>query len=383
MKKILVLLFFLLMPCFVFAQGQPEYDLAMKSNDLVLSKADSNLIAGETIRVYATVINNGQKDAAGVVAFFVGGKTVGTTAVSVRVGGVKDEVYVDFTLPSSDFNIMAKVVEVDPRDDVLTNNEALSRMFHVQTDADSDGQGDEVDADDDNDSVSDVQETQNGTNPNSADSDKDGVADGTDAFPLDPKKQTVEPIKPVVVPPAQKEEPKAFLPKLAEQTKKVVAPIIEKVTAETADSGVVEAEREKEIEQFYKSPQVELLKSVNISATQINWNKFDFSFTTNSPDIKADQLSYVWDFGDGSTSVKNGEHTFYSAGDNYITLKVKGPFNNDLYASYKITIKFFSVYNYWLWLIILGILGIIALYISYLKDKVTARKKRDEDSESI
>lgn len=396
MKKLLVVLILLLCPSFVFAQSQPDYDLAMKSRDLSLSIEDSNLVAGQTVRVYALVINNGRNDATGTVAFFMGQKVLGTAAVSLRADGVQDEVFIDFVLPENDFNIMAKVVEVHPRDEVLTNNEALSRMFHTQKDNDGDGLGDDVDPDDDNDGVPDAQEIANGTNPLKVDTDGDGTPDGSDYFPLDPSKQkievpkTVEPkITPVVAPPITPpsapavETPKPFLPKLAEQTKKMVEPLMDKAVAEkepTEEEKKLEEERMQRIEAFYKSPQVEMLKSVQISAKQVNWNKFEFSFTTNSADVNPDQLSFVWDFGDGSVSDKNGTHTFYRAGDNYVTLKVKGALGNYLYASEKVQIKFFSVYNYWLWLIILVIVGIAALYVSYLKDKIAARKKREEDS---
>jgi len=390
MKKLLVVFILILCPSFVFAQSQPEYDLAMKSRDLELSKEDNNLVAGQTVRVYAQVINYGKNDATGTVAFFMGQKVLGTAPVSLRADGVQDELFIDFVLPENDFNIMAKVVEVDPQDDILTNNEALSRMFHTQKDNDGDGIGDDLDPDDDNDGVPDAQEIANGTNPLVADTDKDGTNDGQDQFPLDPKKQTIEapkkeepPVIPAVVPPAPVEAPKTFTSKLAETTKKVVQPIMEKVTAEappSAEEVQLTAEQEQAIQQFYKSPEIELLKAITISAKQINWNKFEFSFTTNSADIKPEQLSYTWDFGDGSSANQNGTHTFYRAGDNYVTLKVKGTFDNYLYDSKKISIKFFSVYNYWLWLIILGILGTGALYISYLKDKYLARKKLNDDS---
>jgi hypothetical protein len=396
MKKLLVVFILLLCPSFVFAQTQPDYDLAMKSKDLELSKEDGNLIAGQTVRVYAQVINYGKNDATGTVAFFMGQKVLGTAAVSLRADGVQDEVFVDFVLPENDFNIMAKVVEVDPRDEVLTNNEALSRLFHTQRDNDGDGLGDDIDPDDDNDGIPDTQEIANGTNPLKADTDGDGTPDGSDQFPLDPKKQkielpkTVEPsVTPVVAPPlpapaeAPAEAPKTFLPKLAEQTKKLVEPLLDSAVAEdkpTAEELKLAEEREQRIDAFYKSPQVEMLKSVSISAKQINWNKFEFSFTTNTPDVSPEQLSFTWDFGDGSVSDKNGQHTFYRAGDNYVTLKVKGSLGNYLYASEKVQIKFFSVYNYYLWLIILVVIGIAALYLSYLKDKLAARKKREEDS---
>jgi hypothetical protein len=432
MKKMLAVLF-LFFPLLVSAQSQPDYDLAMKSRDLRLSKESTNLIAGETVRVYAQVINNGMNDSIGVVAFFMGSTLLGTAPVSLPASGVQDAVFIDFIVPVNSFNILAKVVEIEPRDDILNNNEALSQMFEPLQDNDNDGLNDGIDEDDDNDGVPDAEEIVNGTdplqsdtdgdglndsaeiangtdpllpdtdndglndseelglgtNPLKVDTDEDGFSDKQDVFPLVPQKNESKDSlpSPAFVPGrvsdsdhvAQLVPGKSPSSETAVSAKSFIGPLIDAAMAgETPIPGEESEEFQSQIvESFYQSPQSEMLRSVEISVTRISWNEFDFSFTTNSPDIDPESLSFVWDFGDGSTSSKNGRHTFYSAGDKFITLKVRGVLGNNLYSVQKLHLKFFSVYNYWLWLLISVIIIIAGLsaYAFRKRMELTAKEK--------
>ena len=72
----------------------------------------------------------------------------------------------------------------DGQPDQIDNCDVVSNVD--QADNDGDEAGDLCDADDDNDGLSDLEETELGTNPFDPDSDGDGVIDGDDDLPLDP-----------------------------------------------------------------------------------------------------------------------------------------------------------------------------------------------------
>ena len=212
---------FLLVP---FTTSAANADLGFK-NGSEISFSTETLVAGDTIRLYARIHNYGDVDVSGYVSFVQGMVAIGNSQViSVRAGGVDEEVYVDFVVPESSFNIRAEILGTEPVDQDTSNNVALSNLFTPikdadrdgvadesdncvsdsntnQADTDDDGQGDACDSDDDNDGLSDSTEEQSGLNPLVTDTDGDGVGDASDYAPTDPSLSVAPP------PPATVAEP--------------------------------------------------------------------------------------------------------------------------------------------------------------------------------
>lgn len=196
------------------------------TNDLGLTSitfSKDEFIAGDTTRIYARVNNYGEEDVVAYVTFWRGSIPIGNSLpVSVRAHGLADEVFVDFVVPDTQFNIRAVLQGEAAGDEVASNNEILTTVFTPLPDSDrdkitdrddncpgvsnadqanndGDAMGDACDPDDDNDGVSDVQEALNGTNPFDNDSDGDGVDDAGDVFPLDRSRSKEPPPPPVVI----------------------------------------------------------------------------------------------------------------------------------------------------------------------------------------
>lgn len=210
------------------------YDLRISPGDVMISP--STIIARQTVRIYATVENVGERDAEGTIEFYDGDRRIGSKALSVRAGGRPDEVWIPWT-PESEGNHFLRVRLVSDPDtpdesqdnglvtmDVFSdrdtdgdgfgdradqdddNDGALDTVDQFpqdprrQKDADNDGVEDVQDTDDDNDGLLDVDETKLGTNPLNRDTDGDGVGDKEDVYPLDRSRFKREEPKPVVPP---------------------------------------------------------------------------------------------------------------------------------------------------------------------------------------
>jgi len=289
-------------------------------------------------------------------------------------------------VPLGNFNILAKIMSVTPRDDNPDNNAALTQMYEGQKDTDGDGLGDKIDPDDDNDGVSDANEASLGTDSLKADTDGDGVADALDEFPLDSLKSKKELPKPTVPP---KTEVKPPAPPVV--TSSATAKPVEKVVTEKKPSLIAnllgkkdELSKPELVQDFYASPAIELLKQVKINVLQVNWNTYNFSFTTNSPDVDVSKLDYAWSFSDGTEVVANGEHKFSGTGQYFVSLKVKGPWENYLFDSVTVNVAFWSVFNYWLWLIVLALLAVGFLYAygrHHDKEAVESKEPLEEKEE--
>ncbi|MBI4281073.1 thrombospondin type 3 repeat-containing protein [Candidatus Uhrbacteria bacterium] len=183
-------------------------DLGLES----ISFSKKELLAGETVRLYARVVNYGQEDEIAYVTFWQGGLGIGNSQpVSLRAGGFPDEVFVNYLVPDQPFNIRAVVKGQEAGDQNPANDELVTGLITPlpdrdrdrladsldncpevanadQLDTDGDKLGDVCDLDDDQDGLADEEEIQAGTDPRRADTDGDGVSDRDDVFPLDPLK---------------------------------------------------------------------------------------------------------------------------------------------------------------------------------------------------
>lgn len=162
-----------------------ENDLSISGDELVLQPA-SGVVAGQSVKIYTTVRNNGEGDLIGTVKFFVDGAQVATDQpISVKQGSIPDEVFVNWVAQAGNHKVSAQIYPYELAGDDPGNN-YVEKDFLVDADFDKDGVGNATDIDDDNDGLEDANEGEIGTNPLDPDSDNDGVNDGEDEFPMNP-----------------------------------------------------------------------------------------------------------------------------------------------------------------------------------------------------
>lgn len=141
--------------------------------------------AGQTVRVYAGILNTDSRDAYGSVELFAGEESLGLVEYSVRGGGNVATVWRDWRATAGDITFSAaskRIVLTQPglpdEEVVLDSTAAKSSIsLFVDTDTDGDRIGNRTDPDDDNDGIPDEEEITLGTNPLQSDTDGDGISD--------------------------------------------------------------------------------------------------------------------------------------------------------------------------------------------------------------
>ncbi|MDG1949399.1 MAG: PKD domain-containing protein [bacterium] len=392
MKHIFFALMILLMPSVVSAASDPY----VQSSDIRFS--EEILYAGDTVRIYASIHNGGVEDVSGYVSFYQGATILGDSQViSVIAGGNPEEVYVDFVVPSSSFNIMAQIKGTDPEDSNLGNNIALTGTLEpifdddrdgvdndsdncpsdynsTQDDLDGDGKGDVCDDDDDADGLTDGTEADLGTDPLDQDSDGDGVDDADDAYPTDPNRWEYEPEP---EPEVEEVEEVVEVEEVAIEVPEVLDALIQEV-AESLLSGelstaakVLDETEEEVVEKVVEIEEVTLNISPNaiFSYTRVDWNTYTFEVL--GPE--ADTAVYVWSFDDGTTSSKSlVEHTFKDAGAFTVTLTITNAAGELSSESTIIHIPFFSLNN---WVILMAVVALGLLLIAGFVSMIMLSKK--------
>jgi len=370
MKYFLVLIAFLGFS-FNFASAQSlDYDLGISGQEIYFSK--NNLVVGDSIRLYARIRNLGKNDLSGYVRFYQGTSYIGDSqAVSVIAGSVPDEVYLDWIVPSSAFNIRAEIKGQVPSDENPSNDVAITSLFTPKFDTDHDGIFDDVDPDDDNDGLLDGEEIELGTNPKVADTDGDGVNDGNDFYPLDPTRW---------------EEPKKILPKVETTSTNTTTtttntstntntnsplPSNDNINTEvTSDSVTTETLSPELINEPENTEAVNTSTGslVNaqllINTKRINWQTYQF-FADPRTDT-TQQLEFNWNFGDGATSTRPyPTHTYNAPGDYTVQVSVYDKIKGTTLTSEQTMIKisFFNIGNYQLWLLLLGIVAVLGIIL--------------------
>lgn len=342
---------FLLAPGLALATGP---DIAIRARDISFSK--DILVAGDNIRLYATLENVGTTDISGYVAFFQGDISLGTSqSVTLVANGLDEQVWVDFTVPVSSFNIRAEIRGTDPQDINPANDLALTPLFTPildddgdgiendedncpndanadQKDSDSDGLGDVCDSDDDDDGLSDGVESELGTNPISKDSDGDGVNDATDIFPLDPAKTKKE-VAVVVAPPV--------VATTTTQTEVIPATEVISEDATSTDSAEnavdLSATTVTDLEANFK-----ISPKAAFEYSPVSWKSYAFRVLASANGA----TSITWDFGDGVTSAQsNVTHTYQKSGTYQVSLTVSDVDGNTLSDTQEIKISFFHLAN--------------------------------------
>ncbi len=127
MKKFLILisLLALIAPSMALA-SQFQFDAAISEGSVSFSPA--NFFAGETVRVYANIINLGTNDITGGVSFFQGAGALGAPSFfSLKANGANEDVWIDWTPIEGTYNIMVKI-ETNTTDQNPSNNGYVTPM---------------------------------------------------------------------------------------------------------------------------------------------------------------------------------------------------------------------------------------------------------------
>lgn len=371
-------------------------DLEIRADEIRFSK--EMIVAGDRVRLYAKIFNVGTEDISGFVSFYQGSVPIGNSQVISSVaGGLPDEVFVDFMIPSSEFNIRAEIRGTDPVDQNESNNTAITRMFRPmvdddrdgvenvqdncpnianinQADSDADTIGDLCDEDDDNDGLSDAVEAELGSNPFAKDSDGDGTVDSNDAFPTDPTKTTREmskpsstqaaPVasKPESIPSTQAES--STIPKKSKDQPSKITALLNNVVDQVNETLTL-VDRNEAVDSFVLST------NAIFTYERKAWNVFAFRLIGPA---REDHV-YEWNLGDETkSSHANVEHRYKKAGTYQVALTIHAPTGEKATEFVEVIVPFFSLSNPTvLWIMI--ILGALLL-ACFVAPRIIANKQR-------
>jgi hypothetical protein len=331
-----------------------------------LSFSKDVFYVGDTVRIYATIRNNGDQDVSGTVMFYKGTEAL-TNGVqfSLRKDGYKEEVFADFVIPEGTFNIRAEITETNPVDTDLSNNSILTGMFTPildsdhdgvadtsdncktvsnsdQKDMDGDGLGNLCDDDIDGDGWTNSVEQEKGTDPLNKDTDGDGINDPNDKTPLG---------EPLVVPKPEvkKEAPVSIFENLLlgepgdEGEETDIAD--ESVQVDSNDSSdVISSDENVELEQE-QLQEIVAVSSRNASFTfeETRWATYNFRIVGPSKD---DGYRYEWSFGDDTTSNRRDVTHYYGRSGSFVVLlRMTDPDGVVTEDSVDVHVAFFDLQN--------------------------------------
>lgn len=412
MKRLLlpfILSFFLVASAASATEGS---DLSISTNSISFS---APLIAGDRVRIYASVKNEGTKDTSGYVSFFQGSIPIDDSrVVSLRAGGLPDEVYIDFLVPSQPFNLRAEIRGTDPQDINSANDAILTGLYTPildddrdgventadscpntankdQLDTDHDGVGDACDTDDDDDGWSDYDEAQHGTDQVLKDTDGDGTNDPQDFYPLDSSRHVFEPPKPEPKP-APKPQPKPA--PVQEPATITLEPVGEAAVDSLSETAVNSAVSSSELqssgsqssvseEQVAESSVISSIETFSpkaiFSFRRSAWNTYEFSAA--APAIPG--YKFAWDFGDGVTSRRHTiSHVYRRSGAFDVTFRMTDLDGKTAEDTTRIYVPMFTLENptivLFLAVLVIGAVVIIIL-LARLSGRGRKRAPRSED----
>lgn len=333
MKMLTLAILFFFIPNIVHAMA----DLGISSSDIRFSS--ETLIAGNQIRIYAKIFNNGDEDVSGYVTFYQGSTLIDdSVVVSVPTGGNADEVYVDFVVPEGKFNILALIRGTDPSDENADNDTALTASFTPildddrdgienekdtcpnvanadQRDTDGDGEGDLCDQDDDNDGLSDEVEVELQSDPTLTDTDGDGYPDSQDAFPNDETKSDLQKQETTSL---EVTQTPAFQ-RIVEEVAKTIQGSAKADVVDPSDELPNEDSTLDSEEKTLEVAEIRISPNAVFAYSQDDWNSYTFTLLADS----SKKIISIWDFGDGVTSSKSTvQHVYNRTGSFKVSLTI-------------------------------------------------------------
>lgn len=378
-------------------------DLSITQSDISFSVDE--FIAGDTVRIYATVTNVGDEDVSGYISFYQGSVLIGDSQViSLISGGSPEEVYVDFVVPSSKFNIQATIRGTDPTDLNEANNVTITQFIipvldddrdgvennsdncpeHAnanQLDSDGDGEGDACDNDDDNDGLSDGVEEELGTSTTNGDTDGDGVDDPNDLYPNDSSRFEEEAevdIEPEPVPEpelyVETEEQKDSTEETAAENLlgAIVNELVDEIRSTAPEEEIVEDEDEAETVSI--PDESGLSEKAIFTFDRDSWNTYTFRVLNPL----SHSVSYEWDFGNGVTSSKSQvQHVYSSSGDYEVMLTVSDNSGVISQDSVTVFVPLFSLENRYVLMSVAGLILLLLIGLGLLLSMtVQSRQKK-------
>lgn len=322
-----------------------QFDLGITPGDI--SFVPSTFISGQSVRIYAAVHNFGSSDVTGKVAFFLSNQLIGEPQViSARARGLSEEVFVDWTVPDQPFNVAVKILETNPQDQNLANNETQTAIITPKKDSDRDGVTDDKD------------NCPNAANADQKDSNGNGIGDlcepppppATAPAPAPAPALTAQPTPAPAPTPAPSPTPAQPAPPASTPSE----PSAETGFAAPSESEIAPEDGQK-VAVFPRNWQASL------DYQQLDWNVYKFSAMVNIPDDFG--FKYNWDFGDKSYSQdKEVEHRYKKSGRYLVILKVVDPDGEQVSSSALLEISFFNWGNWRLKVLLGALLGLSVLF---------------------
>lgn len=175
LKKIFIFILTIALPFSILAS-----EAGFARTNIWLSQS-SPLIVGDVVKVYSLAVNNDQRNLEGEVIFLKNNLAIGQPIPFKLLGGESSQVFnVNWIAEKGSFTFKAQMRNayfVDSNGNKTQANNLTSQESNSIL----------VMADSDNDNVGDEAEIENGTDPQNPDTDKDGENDGVDPDPLDSK----------------------------------------------------------------------------------------------------------------------------------------------------------------------------------------------------
>lgn len=164
MKKLILILMFIIIPFFSFAET---------SNVGIIKGiwfSDADFFDGDALRIYTAVQNNSGSDVEGIIEFFDNGESLGTKPFSALNSRIIES-WIDTVAVSGNHEFSVKITQISKNDvgvDTvsITAQEVFSeRLAVIKIDTDGDDISDDIDADDDGDGYLDSDEIAEGSDP--------------------------------------------------------------------------------------------------------------------------------------------------------------------------------------------------------------------------